>query len=384
MRRPPPTDPEVVHREMTQLVDTLINNELIYQAALKDTAITVSPIEVSDAVDATMRDARRQFPTEQAFQRELRGTGFLGIDDYRRWLTDQQLRELLRSRFEAKLRSDGTLVPVPPTEREIRAYYDARRASLPPRPPSASLRQIVIRAGANPEAKAAAFRTADSLAKAIRAGADFAVAARRFSQDPASGPNGGELDWFRRGQMVREFEQVAFSLPRGTISDPVESPFGYHIIQVERTSATEVKARHILISPAVDSSGIRAAHAKADSLRALVLAGASFDSLQSVHHDPAEVREAQAVVVDSLGPQYAAAIEGVAAGDVTEVFELSVPGSPDPPKFAFVRVTARLPAGPVPYDQVREQIRLRLADAMGQEKYYAELRRKTHVEVRPL
>ena len=83
--------------------------------------------------------------------------------------------------------------------------------------------------------KQRAYALADSIAQALRHGADFAVAARRFSQDPGSREQGGDLGWFRRGPLVPEFERVAFALKPGVISDPVETPFGYHIIQVKRT-----------------------------------------------------------------------------------------------------------------------------------------------------
>ncbi len=182
--RQPPTDPAEVRRQMRPLLDTLINDELMYQRSLRDTTIQITPLEVSDAVDATMRQTRRQFQTEQAFLDELRRAGFLGIDDYRRWMVEKQGRELLKNRFEAKIREDGTLAPLAPTEREVRAYYDAHRDNLPVRPPTIWIKQIVVRPKPDSAEKAAAFQRADSLAKAIRDGADFAVLARRFSDDP--------------------------------------------------------------------------------------------------------------------------------------------------------------------------------------------------------
>jgi peptidyl-prolyl cis-trans isomerase SurA len=379
-RQQPPTDSAVVRAEMRALVDTLINAELLYQQALKDTTIVVSSLEISDAVDQTMRQMRQQVQSEQRFLTELRGAGFLGIDDYRRWLIEQQGRELMRERFRDKLKTDGTLVPIAPTEREVRAYYDARRASLPPYPPTTSLKQLVITPRADSAARARAFQLADSLAREIRAGADFAVAARRFSQDPASAPQGGEMDWFRRGRMVRPFEEAAFGLERGTVSNPVETVYGYHVIQVLRTAATEVKVRHILITAELDSADVAVGRAFADSLHALVRAGASFDSLQALHHDPSEEREALGMIVDSLGADYVQAIEGVEIGGISPVFELAGPT----PKFVFVHVIGRNPAGPQPYDVLRERIRVVLADIMGQDRYFAELRRKVHIEIREL
>ena len=66
----------------------------------------------------------------------------------------------------------------------------------------------------------------------LNVGGDFAALAKQFSDDPGSGPNGGDLGYFERGQMVGPFEEVAFSLPPAQTSDLVESPFGYHIIRV--------------------------------------------------------------------------------------------------------------------------------------------------------
>ncbi len=380
----PPTDPATVRREMRMLVDTLINAELLYQEALQDTMITVSAIEINDAVDETMRQMRQQVSSEVAFQAELRRAGFLGIDDYRRWLAEQQGRELMQRRKRERLLSEGVVAPVAPTEREVRAFYDERKNLLPPQPPTVSLKQIVIRPKPSQASRDSAFRLADSLAVAIREGADFAVAARRFSQDVASAQRGGDLDWFRRGRMVRPFEEVAFSLPRGTVSDPVETVFGFHVIQVQQVQPTEVKARHILIMPTVDSTDMARARSLADSLRALVVAGASFDSLQVLYHDPSEEREAVGAIIDSLGPVYGRAIEGVPDGGVSEVFALAIDGSGAPPKYAFVRVLERRPAGPQPYDQLRERIRKVLGESMGWQKYFNEMRQKVHIEIREL
>lgn len=93
---------------------------------------------------------------------------------------------------------------------------------------------------------------ADSLYEAVIGGADFAELAMKFSEDPGSGQQGGDLGWFGRGRMVKPFEDAAFALADNGISEPVKSQFGYHIIQTleKRTNEEgedEVRARHILI-----------------------------------------------------------------------------------------------------------------------------------------
>ncbi len=92
---------------------------------------------------------------------------------------------------------------------------------------------ISVPQDAAPEAEQLALAKAISITQRLNSGEDFATLAQKFSDDTGSGAQGGELDFFGRGQMVKEFEDAAFSLPIGQISEPIKSQFGYHIIQVE-------------------------------------------------------------------------------------------------------------------------------------------------------
>jgi peptidyl-prolyl cis-trans isomerase SurA len=326
-----PTAPQQLDALRREVTASIIDEELLVQQAARDTSIQVTDQEVADGVEQQVRKVRGNFTSEVDYRNELKKAGFQTPEEYRRWLTDQQRRAALQNRLIDGLRTSGKLKPVSPTEDEMRKFFEQQKANLGSRPATISFRQIVIAPKSSARAKAAARAQADSIVLELRRGADFATAARRFSQDPGSRDQGGSLNWFRRGVMVPEFEKVAFALKPGVISDPVESPFGYHIIQVERTQPAEVQARHILLTPAIDSANVDSARTLAARLSGLIAKGAAFDSLQRLYHDASGgEREVENVTTDKLPDTYAKAIAEADSGVVVPVFTLKGAGDSIP------------------------------------------------------
>ncbi|HEV8149405.1 MAG TPA: peptidylprolyl isomerase, partial [Gemmatimonadales bacterium] len=317
----PTTPPEKAELQRAVL-ETLVNEELLVQEAQRDTAIKLLDDDVTKAVDVLIKTTRGRFPNEEAWRRDIKISGFATPDEYRLWLTEQQRRQLLIKDLLAKLKGSGKLKSVSPTEGEIREYFDKNKATFPKRSESVSFRQIVIAPPSKPEAKARARALADSILIELRKGADFAAAARRLSMDPGSREAGGEIGWIRRGAGLLDprFEEVAFSLRPGVVSDPVESSYGFHLIQVERSQPAEVQVRHILIMATVDTADADSAARAAAAVRVLLEHGAAFDSLQRIWHDKIEEKELDDIPVESLPAAYGEAITGVAAGKLTPVF----------------------------------------------------------------
>jgi peptidyl-prolyl cis-trans isomerase SurA len=232
------------------------------------------------------------------------------------------------------------------------------------------------------DARARARARADSIIGELRKGADFATAARRFSEDAATREQGGDLGWFRRGQMVTEFEAVAFHQKPGVISDPVESPFGYHIIQVQRVQPAEVQARHILIMPEVSQADADSAEAAAKRVAAALKAGASFDSLVRLHHDVGEEKETpDDVPVTQLPEEYKAGIGEADSGQVVGPFAIRKEMGLRR-KWVVLELTGRRSEGAIKYEDVKEQIRKKLSDDLAVRRYLDRLRRATYVDVR--
>jgi peptidyl-prolyl cis-trans isomerase SurA len=364
----------------SDVLDQLVNEELLVQAAQRDTAVKVRDQDVTDAVDQSYKRVRSQFTSEVDFQRELKQSGFATVDEYRRYLADNQRRTLLREGLLSRLRDTKKLKPVNPTEAELRTAFDKGKAQLGERPATVSFQQIVIAPRPSDSARSRAFQLADSIAQGLRLGGDFATAAKRFSQDPGSKDQGGELGWTRRGVLDRKFESAALALKLGMISNPVETGFGFHVIQLEGTEPTSIRARHILIVPETTPENVDSARALAARIAGEIRQGASFDSMQTRYHDDAEEKQASDVPLDQLPAAYKTAMAEADSGAVVGPFDLTGPDGRL--KFAIVRVTRRRAAGEITFDDVRAQLRTSLADNLATQRYLEHLRQSTYVDIR--
>ncbi|HEY7681730.1 MAG TPA: peptidylprolyl isomerase [Gemmatimonadales bacterium] len=364
-----------------QVISDLVDAEVMVQMAQRDTSIKVADQEVADGVEQQFRNVRQRFTSEVDFRHELSRSGFQTAEEFRRWLTDSQRRAALRNRLVEKLRNDGKLKPIQPTEKEMRTYFDQYQDQLPQRPATISFRNIVIAAKPSAGARERALELADSIARELRKGADFVTAAKRFSQDPASREQGGDLGWFRRGQMVPEFEGVAFRLKPGVISDPVESPFGFHVIQVQRIQPAEIQARHILIMPEISQANADSAAALAAQVEEALRHGASYDSLARLYQDPGEEREATDVPVTQLPEEYKDGIGTADSGTVVPAFAIRKDMGLRR-KYVVLEVMARRAAGTIRYEDVKDQIRKRLSDDLSVRRYLDRLRNATYVDLR--
>jgi peptidyl-prolyl cis-trans isomerase SurA len=378
--RPLPTDSAARAKLMRQMLDQMIEEELLVQQAQRDTMVKVTEQEVLDQVEQSYQNVRKQFATEAEFRDQLRAARFGSVEEWRRWLADAQRRTLYSRRLVEAQQQRGKLRPIPPTDAQMREFWEENRAAQPRRPATVSFRQVVIRPLADSAAKARARRIADSLLVELRRGADFAAAAKRFSADSASAAQGGELGWFRRGVMVKEFEDAAFRLRPGEISDLVVTPFGYHIIKVERQQPAEILARHILIESDISPAQIQIARRLADSVHAALARGASFDSLARLYADPQEAKLAEDAPTTQLPPEYQALLTSDTTMGLKPV--ITVGADTPRPKFAVINVTARHPEGELTFEDVKLRIRSTLGEQLAIRHYIDQLRRQTYIVIR--
>lgn len=363
-----------------QILDQLVSEELLVQQAERDTSIRVTEQEIEDQVQKTVDNVHRQFSGQSDFLTQLQAAGFASEEEWRRWLSDNQRRAILQQRLIEGLRQKGKLRPIPPTEEEMRSFWEEDRQQRPKQPPQITYRQIVIAVSPDSEAVERARVQAESLKVALRHGANFVELAKTYSADSATRSQGGELGWFRRGVMVKAFEEVAFRLKPGEISDVVRTPFGFHIIQVERIQPAEIQARHILIQPALSAEQVARTRRLADSVYQALQVGASFDSLLRRHADEEDNPLNEDVPVAQLPPDYAKALGKVTTPGVQPPFEI---GADTPrPKFAVVEVTKIRSEGDLRYEDVKDRLRQQMGQQLAIKRYIDTLRRSTYVEIR--
>jgi peptidyl-prolyl cis-trans isomerase C len=204
----------------------LIDKELLWQEAVKR-GVVISDATVQSQID----QARQAIGGAEVFARRLEEAGFDEAS-----YTEYTRRELAAQQVFADLTQVAG-----PDEKQVRAFYEEHRAEMS-RPEQIQARHILIKVpqGADAATVEAARLRLEEMRVKISAGEDFASVARAGSED-ASASEGGDLGYFPRGRMMPEFEAAAFALAPGTVSTPVRTALGWHLIYLQNyLEATDV------------------------------------------------------------------------------------------------------------------------------------------------
>jgi peptidyl-prolyl cis-trans isomerase SurA len=379
--QPLPTDSAGERALMVNLLNQLIDEELLLQKA-KELKVEVSDNDVAPQVDKQLAQIRKKFKTEAEFRTELRKAGFGTPDEYRKFLTDQARRQLLQQKLFERIRQEKKLPMVPVTDAEVDSVFNATKGQIPRLPSTVTLRQVVVAPKPSPHEDSVAFFKADTIYEEIVKGADFEQLAKRESQDPGTKELGGDFGWRRRGDFVPEFELVYFSLLPGHVSPPFRTPFGWHIVRVDRVQPGEVKGRHILIRPKIDSIDIAKARAEAEAVAKEWRAGAKFDTLVVHHHDAAEEKAILNPFPQAQLPaEYQAAFAGHKPGEILDPFSME-DKERGLPKFFVVEILTMDSDRDASLADYKDRIRDNLAQEKAVRRYLDILRRQTFVVVR--
>ncbi len=201
-----------------EVLEKLIGSELLYQTSQKK-GITVNEAAINKQLTAL----KKRFPSEAEFNKALNKMNLSEAA-----IKSQLERSMIIKEFVDKEFVQKITIP----DKESKAYYESN-PDLFKQTEQVQASHILINIDPHADAsqKAEARKKIEKIKERLQKGEDFAALAKEFSQCP-SNAKGGDLGYFRRGQMVPPFEQAAFALKPGTISDIVETKFGYHLIKV--------------------------------------------------------------------------------------------------------------------------------------------------------
>ena len=218
------------------------------------------------------------------------------------------------------------------TPNEVTDFYNAYKYQLPEVKEEVILSQIVMYPKLTEAHKQQIIDKLKKIKKDILGGESFESQARIYSEDPGSASNGGLYQNVPKGKMVKPFEAAALNLQEDEISDPIETEYGYHIIQLVKKSGKMYDARHILIKTEPDAAEIEAAKKELHDLRGQILEGKITFKEAAYRYSDDKNTKFNAGVMSSqdgserieklqLPPTVAYQIAGHNIGDITEVFQ---------------------------------------------------------------
>ena len=343
-----------------QLMGKLMEDKLYLHHAKQD-SIMISDAEINPQVDQLIQYMVSEVGSEEKVVKYYRKDN---MKELRKELFEAKKNIELANKMQSKVVENVQITP-----EEIREFF--YKIPVDERPffsAEVEVAQIVI----EPEiTEASKLEVLDRLNKiredVMENGSSFATKAVLYSKDPGSASRGGLYQGVQRnGPMAKEFKDQAFSLLEGEVSEPFETEFGFHVLQVDKIRGQEVDVRHVLLFPDVSQDVIDAAEEKMDSMRMNILSGSiAFDEAARLFSDEKETRNNGGQLVNptsldtrfdltKMDPTLSAQIYDLKKGEISKVFtDRDRTGRS---KFKILTITKRIEEHPADYVKDYEKI----------------------------
>jgi peptidyl-prolyl cis-trans isomerase D len=372
--------------------------EVLLQQEYKRRGITVTDEEIREAARVAPPPQAMQSPDLQTdgqfdiqkYQRLLASAGarqsgmLVGLEAYYRaeipkqklfdqiasdvYVSDERLWQVYKDRHDTAQVSYILLRPesltdtaVTVTDSEIAQFYERNKKRFD-RPGRAVVSLLSVSRTITAADSAATKARIEQLRAEIAGGASFDAVAKRESNDSVSGAAGGSLGKITKGRLTPTFEEAAYALKVGELSQPVLTPFGWHLIKVDERKADTLTVRHILLTIAQSDSSATRTDRRADSLASRAanqVEPKAFDeTAKALGMTPASVIAIEKEPLNYAGryvPSVSAwAFSGVAIGETSDLFDA-------PDAYYVARLDSLKPGGTQTLSEVRDEIRRRLA-----------------------
>lgn len=305
-------------------VESLLNNKLLIYHAKKDTLIQDRRKEIREQVNQKYEQILSQFPSEQAM---LSAYKFKTAQDMKNTIETIDSDNYYGQSKYARITEKTDVTP-----NEVTDFYNAYKFQLPEVRDEVVLSQIVMFPKLTAAHKEEIVNKLKNIRQSVLNGESFELQARIYSEDEGSASNGGLYQNISKGRMVKPFEAAALNLQEGEISEPIETEFGYHIIQLVKKKGKLYDARHILIKTTPNTEEIKVAREELKNIKQDILSGKlTFKEAAHKYSDDKHTKFNAGIITGNngstrmekmgLSPNISYQIAGYNKGDMTDIFE---------------------------------------------------------------
>ncbi|RLC46232.1 MAG: hypothetical protein DRH57_06460 [Candidatus Cloacimonadota bacterium] len=302
-----------------KVLNKLIEDKLIEIKANRE-GITIDDAKIEQQLNQALDNIMSQFSSTAELNEALRQEG----------LTLEQVKENYRTEIKKnfikeKLINTYIISKIVVSDDEISDYYKEHKDDFPARPEMMKIGVIKKDLTAGKEAESKALEKITKIRDELNNGASFAKLAEKYSECP-SAKQGGDLGYFGKGTMVKQFEDTAFSLKLGEISEPVKTEFGYHLIKLEDRKDDQIRVRHILIKISPSEKEIEEKENLMQTIHQRLENGESFAELAIQYSD---IDSAQAnkgylgeFPMDRIETLFSPEVKNLKQGEITNVINM--------------------------------------------------------------
>lgn len=272
-----PSDPSV----KCKILQQTLTQKLLKQQAEID-SIMVDDSQADDEVNRRMRTMMQRAGGQERLEQFLNKSVLQYKDEMRPSVKD----ELVAQKMQSKITENIHVTPL-----EVEKYFKSLGDSIPEFGTEVEIGEVILNPQLTKAEKERFHDKIEALRLRIKGGEDFGALAKAYSEDPGSVGDGGDLGFFDRSQMAKEFTAWAFKLKAGEMSPVFETEFGYHILQVIERRGEQVHARHILIMPKSTQGSLDRTKLHADSIYNNIIANKiSFAAAANLYSDNKETK----------------------------------------------------------------------------------------------
>ncbi len=308
-----------------KILDNLINEKLMVMKAVED-SVEVSDDEISQRWNEFLNGMIRQYGSESRVEEVIGKTINRAKYEY---------NDLIKQRLLVDKLTQLKFSQINVSKKEVEEFFEKYRDSIPKVAPKISLYHLVKNVKVNNDLKIKSYEKAVSVRDSILNGGDFAKFATTYSADPGSAADGGNLGWFEKGKLFPEFEKAANNLQKGEISLPIETPFGFHIIQTIDKKKDALNTKHILFKVDLSDDDTKDVINELKSLKDKFQKGEKFEDLAKENSDDKDTKGFGGFLgklqLEEMPPNLKSVILELNIGDVSD----PIPYGGDPIKPAY-------------------------------------------------